>query len=202
MEVDMAKVKELRSRTGAGFMTCKKALSETNNDLDAALEKLRKENLSQAAKRAGRSAQQGVVTSYIHPGGRVGVLLELNCETDFVARTDEFEEFARDLAMQVAATSPLAVTREEVPADVVAKEREIYTEQGRNEGKPAEIAAKIAEGRLKKFFEERVLLEQTYVRDLDKPKKRTIQEFLQEKIALMGENVVIRRFSRFELGGE
>jgi elongation factor Ts len=202
MEYTMDQIKDLRERTGAGVMACKRALAETSGDVKAAADILRKENLAQAAKREGRTALQGLVESYIHPGGRVGVMLELNCETDFVARTDQFKNLARDLAMQIAASRPLAVTREGIPADLLEHERKIYAEQAANEGKPPEIAAKVAEGRIKKFYAETVLLEQVFVRDLDKPQKRTIQDLLQEEIARLGENLVIRRFARFELGSE
>jgi len=202
MEYTMDQLKDLRDRTGAGIMACKRALAETSGDVKAAAEILRKENLAQAAKREGRVASQGLVESYIHPGGRVGVLLELNCETDFVARTDDFRDLAHDLAIQIAAARPIAVNREGIPALLLESEQAIYMEQAANEGKPPEIARKVAEGRLKKFFGETVLLEQVFVRDLDKPQKRTIQDLMQEKIARLGENIVIRRFSRFELGSE
>jgi elongation factor Ts len=202
MDYTMDQLKDLRERTGAGVMACKKALAETGGDVKAAAEILRKENLAQAAKREGRVASQGLVESYIHPGGRVGVLVELNCETDFVARTDEFRNLAHDLAIQVAASRPIAVGRDDVPADLLENEKKIYMEQAANEGKPPAIAEKVAEGRVKKFYAESVLLDQVFVRDLDKSQKRTIHDLMQEKIALLGENLVIRRFSRFELGSE
>lgn len=202
MEYTMEQLKDLRDRTGAGIMACKRALAETSGDVKAAAEVLRKENLAQAAKREGRVASQGLVESYIHPGGRVGVLLELNCETDFVARTDDFKNLCHDICIQIAAARPIAVSREGIPAALLESETAIYMEQAKNEGKPAEIAAKVAEGRLKKFYGETVLLEQVFVRDLDKSQKRTIQDLVQEGIARLGENVVIKRFSRFELGTE
>ena len=205
MEISSTQVKELRERTGAGVMACKRALAECAGDVKAAEEKLRKQNLAQAASRAGRAARQGLVEAYIHPGGRVGVLVELNCETDFVARTDEFRALAHDLAIQVAASRPLAVTRDQLLAEkseLVEKEKAIYREQALHEGKSGEIVQRVAEGRLGKFFQETVLLEQPFVRDLDQPKKRTVEELLREKIGLLGENLVVRRFVRYELAAE
>ena len=202
MEISMGQIKELRERTGAGVMSCKKALSECEGDMEAATERLRKENLAQAAKRSGRSTTQGLIESYIHPGSRLGVLIEVNCETDFVARTDDFQSFVHDLAMQIAASRPISVTREGVPAEVLEHEKEIYREQARNEGKTEEIATRVAEGRLKKFYQEACLLEQVFVKDLDKTKKRTVEELLQETMGRLGENIVVKRFERFELGGD
>ena len=195
-EITATQVKELRERTGVSMMDCKKALGETDGDLDKAVEHLRKMGASSAAKKAGREASEGLVESYIHPGGRVGVLMEVNCETDFVARTDDFKALVRNLAMQVAATRPLCVRREEVPADLVAKEREIFAEQMRIEGKPANVIEKIVEGKLGRFFSEQCLLEQPYIRDTE----RTVDQLIKDTIAKIGENVVVRRFSRFELG--
>ncbi|WP_366921663.1 translation elongation factor Ts [Metallumcola ferriviriculae] len=189
-------VKELRESTGAGMMDCKKALQETNGDLDKAAEFLREKGLAAAAKKAGRVASEGVVESYIHGNGRIGVLVEINCETDFVAKTDDFKEMARNIAMQVAAANPMYVKREDVPKEQVDKERSILKSQALNEGKPEKIVEKMVEGRLDKFFKEICLLEQEYIRDPDK----TVGDLITEKIATIGENISIRRFSRFELG--
>lgn len=189
-------VKELREKTGAGMMDCKKALTETGGDLDKAVEYLREKGLAAAAKKAGRIAAEGLVDSYIHMGGRIGVLLEVNCEADFVARTDEFRAFVKDIAMQIAATNPQYLSREDVPEEVLEKEREILRIQAKNEGKPDKVIDKIVEGRINKYFTENCLLEQPYIRDTDK----TITELLKEKIAQIGENIAIRRFARFEMG--
>ncbi|WP_379151414.1 translation elongation factor Ts [Paenibacillus sp. sgz5001063] len=196
MAVDAKAVKELRERTGAGMLDCKKALEEANNDITKAAELLREKGLSAAANKAGRIATEGVVESYIHAGGRIGVLVEINCETDFVGKTDSFREFARDIAMQIAAANPLYVRREEVPAEAVEKEKEILKAQALNEGKPEKIVEKMVEGRISKFYEEYCLLEQAFVKDQDK----TISQLLNEKISTIGENISIRRFVRFELG--
>jgi len=189
-------VKELRQRTGAGMMDCKEALVATGGDLDRAVEVLRQKGLAKAARKAARVAAEGLVESYIHAGGRIGVLIEVNCETDFVARTPEFKSLCRDLAMQVAASKPEYVSREDVPAEVLEKEKSILRAQALNEGKPERIVDKIVEGRLAKFYEERCLLEQPFIRDLD----RSVKDYLAEKIAAIGENIVVRRFVRFELG--
>lgn len=189
-------VKELRERTGAGMMDCKKALSETNGDMEKAVDFLREKGLAAAAKKAGRIAAEGVVEAYIHGGGRIGVLLELNCETDFVAKTDGFHSLARDLAMQVAAAHPGYVAREEVPAEVLEHEREILRVQALNEGKPAHIVEKMIEGRLEKFYKETCLMEQAYIKDPDK----TITQVINESIAKIGEKISIRRFTRYQLG--
>ncbi|MFF2908589.1 MULTISPECIES: translation elongation factor Ts [Bacillales] len=196
MAVDAKAVKELRERTGAGMLDCKKALEEANNDITKAAELLREKGLSAAASKAGRVATEGVVESYIHAGGRIGVLVEINCETDFVGKTDSFKEFARDIAMQIAAANPLYVRREEVPQADVEKEKEILKAQALNEGKPEKIIEKMVEGRISKFYEEYCLLEQSFVKDPDK----TISQLLNEKISTIGENISIRRFVRFELG--
>ncbi|MFH5183201.1 translation elongation factor Ts [Paenibacillus sp. TAB 01] len=196
MAVNAASVKELRERTGAGMLDCKKALEEANGDLTKAADILREKGLSAAANKAGRIATEGVVESYIHAGGRIGVLVEVNCETDFVGKTDQFREFVRDVAMQIAAASPLYVRREEVPQDALDKEREILTAQALNEGKPANIVQKMVEGRLGKYYEEYCLMEQPFVKDPDK----TISQLVNEKVATIGENITIRRFARFELG--
>ncbi|MGB9887582.1 MAG: translation elongation factor Ts [Moorellales bacterium] len=189
-------VKELRQRTGAGVMDCKEALQATGGDLDRAVEFLRQKGLAKAAKKAARVAAEGLVEAYIHAGGRIGVLIEVNCETDFVARTPEFKALCRDLAMQVAASKPEYISREDVPAEVLEKEKAILKAQALNEGKPERVVDKIVEGRLQKFYEERCLLEQPFIRDLD----RSVKDYLAEKIATIGENIVVRRFVRFELG--
>ena len=196
MAVDAKAVKELRERTGAGMLDCKKALEEANNDITKAAELLREKGLSAAANKAGRIATEGTVESYIHAGGRIGVLVEINCETDFVGKTDSFKEFARDIAMQIAAANPLYVRREEVPAADVEKEKEILKNQALNEGKPEKIVEKMVEGRISKFYEEYCLLEQHFVKDPDK----TISQLLNEKITTIGKNTPIRRFVRYELG--
>ncbi|MFL1673963.1 translation elongation factor Ts [Paenibacillus dendritiformis] len=196
MAVSASAVKELREKTGAGMLDCKKALEEANGDLEKAAELLREKGLAAAAKKAGRVATEGVVESYIHAGGRIGVLVEINCETDFVAKTDQFKEFARDIAMQIAAASPKFVRREEVPQEEIEKEKEILKAQALNEGKPEKIIEKMVEGRINKYFEEFCLLEQSFIKDPDK----TIETLLNEKIAAIGENISIRRFVRYELG--
>lgn len=189
-------VKELRTLTGAGMMDCKKALVETDGDKEKAIVLLREKGLASAAKRAGRVAAQGVVDSYIHLGGKVGVLLEVNCETDFVARNEEFKSFVRDICLQVAATNPSYLNREDVPAAVVEEEKEILRKQALREDKPEKIVEKIISGRIEKYFQDNCLLEQPFVKD----DKITIQELLTEKMAKIGENIIIRRFARFEIG--
>ncbi|RKN86490.1 translation elongation factor Ts [Paenibacillus ginsengarvi] len=196
MAVTAQAVKELREKTGAGMLDCKKALEEANGDLTKASEILREKGLAAAAKKGDRVATEGAVESYIHAGGRIGVLVEVNCETDFVGKTDSFREFVRDIAMQIAATSPLYVGREEVPQEALDKEREILRNQALNEGKPAHIVDKMVEGRLSKYYEENCLLEQAFIKDQDK----TINTLLNEKVATIGEKISIRRFVRFELG--
>lgn len=189
-------VKELRERTGAGMMDCKKVLGETNGDLDKAVDLLREKGLAAAAKKAGRVAAEGVVESYIHGGGRIGVLVEVNCETDFVAKTDDFKALARDIAMQIAAANPTYVSREEVSADVIEHEKQVLRAQALNEGKPANIVEKMIEGRIEKYYKEICLLEQPFIKDTDK----TITQIVNEKIAKIGEKISIRRFVRFQLG--
>jgi len=196
MAITASMVKELREKTGAGMMDCKKALEEAGGDMNRAIEILREKGLAAAAKKAGRVTAEGLVESYIHGGGKIGVLVEVNCETDFVAKTDEFREFVRDIAMQIAAAAPRYVSRDEVPAEEIEKERQILRQQALNEGKPEHIVEKMVEGRLKKFFAEVCLLEQPFIKDPDK----TIEELLKEKIAKIGENITIRRFARFVLG--
>ncbi|HVM44108.1 MAG TPA: translation elongation factor Ts [Gemmatimonadales bacterium] len=189
-------VAELRRRTGAGMMDCKKALAESGGDFDKATEWLRAHGAARAEKRAERTAKQGLIEAYVHHSGKLGVLLELSCETDFVARTDDFKQLARDVAMHIAASAPLAVTAEELPAEVVERERRIYTEQVAQEGKPEAIRAKIVEGKLKKFYGEAVLLEQPYVKD----DTRTVGDIVKELSGKTGEKVAVRRFVRFQLG--
>lgn len=189
-------VKKLRTLTGAGMMDCKKALVEANGDQEKAVTLLREKGLASAAKRAGRIAAQGVVDAYIHMGGKVGVLVEVNCETDFVARNEEFKDFVKDICLQVAATNPLYLSRENVPVAILEQEKEILRKQALCEGKPEKIVEKIIGGRLEKFFQENCLLEQLFIKD----DKKTIQELLKEKMAKIGENIVIRRFIRFEMG--
>jgi len=195
-EISAQMVKELREKTGAGMMDCKKALQDANGDFEKAIEELRKKGIAKAAKREGREANQGVVESYIHAGSRLGVLVEVNCETDFVANTDEMKNFTRNVAMHIAASNPLAVRREDLNPELVAKEMNILREQTLAEGKPANIVEKIVTGRMEKFFSEVALLEQVYVKDPDK----TIKALLTETMAKVGENVEIRRFARFAVG--
>jgi len=196
MAVNASAVKELRERTGAGMLDCKKALDETNGDVTKAIEFLREKGLAATANKAGRIATEGTVESYIHAGGKIGVLVEINCETDFVGKTEQFRGFARDIAMQIAATNPRYVRREEVPQEDVEKEKEILKAQALNEGKPEKIIEKMVEGRISKFYEEFCLMEQSFIKDPDK----TIAAVLNEKINTIGENISIRRFARFELG--
>jgi elongation factor Ts len=196
MEISAQKVKELREKTGAGMMDCKKALMETGGDFEKASNYLREKGIAKAAGRAGRTANEGLVVSYIHPGDKLGVLLEVNCETDFVARTDDFKVFAKDVSMQIAATNPLAIKREDVDPKVVEAESEIYRQQALNEGKPEKILDKIVSGKLDKFFAETCLMEQPFVKDNEK----TITDLLNDLIAKIGENITIKRFARFRLG--
>ncbi len=189
-------VKELRERTGAGMMACKKALQETDGDIEKAIDKLREMGLASAAKKAGREAKEGKVTSYIHAGGKIGVLVEINCETDFVANTDDFNNLCKDIAMHIAAANPQYVSREEVPEDVLEKEKNIMKEQLKQQGKPENILDKIVEGKIEKFYEETCLLDQQFIKD-DSLK---IKDLIQNTIAKLGENVVIRRFARFQIG--
>ena len=196
MAIDAKDVKKLRDRTGAGMMDCKKALAECGADHEKAVEYLRVKGLAAAKKKAGRATGEGVIASYIHPGDKLGVLVEVDCETDFVARNDEFRAFVKDIAMHVAAADPIAVTREDVPAEVVERERKIAAEQAREQGKPDNIVEKIVEGRLQKFIAEITLLEQPFVKDPDK----TVKEYVEEAVAKFGENLVVTRFTRFKLG--
>jgi elongation factor Ts len=195
-EVSPTLVRELRERTGAGMMDCKKALTEVDGDVERALVYLREKGLAAAAKRAGRTAADGVVSSYIHAGGKIGVLIEVNCETDFVARTEDFQGLVKELAMQIAAANPRYVRREEVPADVLAQERSIYSAQAANSGKPAPVIEKMVNGKVEKFFADVCLLEQPFIKDPDKP----VSQLISDAVAKLGENVVVRRFARFQLG--
>ena len=197
-EITAKAVQELRKKTGLGMMDCKKALQETDGDLEKAVEHLRKQGMSAVEKRAGRDASDGLIESYIHQGSRLGVLVEVNCETDFVARTDDFHIFAKDIAMHIAASQPLAVDRESIPAEAVEKEKAIFLEQAKNEGKPENIAEKIVEGRLEKYYQENCVLEQVFVKNPD----QTIDEVITELTAKIGEKISVRRFERFVLGGE
>ena len=194
--ITAAQVKELREKTGSGFMDCKKALVETGGDMDKAIEFLRKKGLADAGKRMGRVASEGTVHAYIHGGGRIGVLVEVNCETDFVARTDDFQTLVKDIAMHIAATNPLYVRREDVPESVQAKEKEIYAAQARATGKPEKVIERIVAGKLEKYFKENCLLEQPFVKDTDK----TVLDYVKETIAKTGENISVRRFVRYHLG--
>lgn len=192
----LALVKELRERTGVGVVDCQKALTESGGDVEKAITSLREKGLAAAAKRAGRSAAQGVVGSYIHGGGKIGVLLEVNCETDFVARTEEFQKLVKDVAMQIAATNPRYVRRDEVSEAERAREREIYRVQTEQSGKPATVIDRIVDGKMEKFFSDVCLLEQPFIREPGK----TIEQLLKEVVARTGENVIIRRFARFQIG--
>ena len=196
MDISTELVKDLRQRTGAGIMDCKTALRESKGDMEGAIDYLRRKGLAAAAKRAGRVVTEGLVSSYIHAGGKIGVLVEINCETDFVARTEDFQLFVKNVAMHIAATSPQYITREEVEPDVVEKERDIYRTQAREGGKPEKVIEKIVDGKLERFFSEVCLLEQTYIKDSE----LTVKEVLDALIAKIGENITIRRFARFQLG--
>jgi elongation factor Ts len=194
--MSMEMIKELRARTGAGILDCKKALAEVGEDIEKAVDFLREKGLAKAAKKAGREASEGSVFSYIHTNSKVGTLLELNCETDFVARTDEFKNLGKEISMHIAAASPLYVSPDEVPGEDLEREKEIYKKQALEQGKPEHIVDKIAEGRVQKFYEESCLLEQAYVRNPDKK----IKDLVTEEIAKLGENIIVRRFSRFSIG--
>lgn len=196
MAITAAQVKELRDITGAGMMDCKKALSETDGDIEKAIEYLRKKGLQKVEKKAGRQTSEGIIQSYIHPGSRLGVLVEINCETDFVARTEEFQNFAKDIAMHIAASKPLAIEREQISQELIDKELEIYRAQMREQGKPEQIIEKIVTGKIDKYYQEVCLMEQNFVKDPDK----TVKELLNEKISKLGENMSIRRFVRYQLG--
>lgn len=194
--MDQEKVRDLRARTGAGIVDCTNALAEADDDVDTAVDILRKKGLASAAKKVGRITQEGVVDAYIHPGDRLGVLLEVNCETDFVARTQEFKRFVRDIALQIAASEPIAVDRKELPSEVIEREKEIYASMVKNSKKPSETIEKIVQGKLEKFYSDVCLLEQPFV----KIPGKTVSEYIKEQIAKFGENIVVRRFVRFRLG--
>src|SRR5574338_748354 len=189
-------VKDLREKRGAGILDCQKALTENGNDVDKAVDYLRQKGLAAAAKKAGRETNQGLIHSYIHMGGKIGVLIEVNCETDFVARNEEFRAFVNDLALQVAASSPSYVRREDVPADTIAKEKSIYEAQAKEMGKPPAAWPKIVEGKLDKYYQENCLLDQAFIKD----PSVTVKDLLAQKIAKIGENMVVRRFTRYQLG--
>lgn len=197
MKITSQMVKELRDKTNAGMMDCKKALTETEGDMEKAVDLLRQKGLAVAAKRADRATSEGIVECYIHAGGKLGVMVEVGCETDFVAKTDDFKNFARDIAMHVAAVNPVSVSREDVPADYVAREQEIYKNQALESGKPENIVDKIVSGKIEKFLSEICLMEQKYVKNPD----LSIQDLLNELVAKMGENISIKRFARFQIGG-
>ena len=196
MEITASIVKELRERTGVGMMDCKKALMESNGDIEKSIEYLRKKGIATAQKRGGRSTSEGQIQSYIHAGGKIGVLVEINCETDFTGKNDDFTEFVKNVAMHIAASNPIAVNREGIPENVINKEKEIYETQAKESGKPENVIQKIVEGKISKFYAETTLLGQQYVKNPD----ITIQDLVNEMIAKTGENIVINRFVRFQLG--
>lgn len=196
MEISAQQVKQLREQTGAGMMECKKALSDTSGNFEDAVKLLRERGIARASTKSGRETSEGLIAPYIHPGDKLGVLVEIACETDFVARTDQFRQFSRNVAMHIAASSPSCVRREEIDPKLVEQEREIYRTQARNEGKPEKILDKIVDGKVEKYFSEVVLMEQPYVKDNDK----TVGDYLKETIGSLGENIQIRRFCRFRLG--
>ena len=196
MSVDAKVVKVLREKTGAGMMDCKRALVETNGDLAKAIEELRKAGVAKAEKKGSRTAQEGLIYSYIHHGGRLGVLLEVNCETDFVAKTDGFKELVHNLSIQIAATNPVSSSRDSVPKDLVKKEKNIYMEQAKSSKKPENVIEKIVEGKMDKYFQENCLLEQPFIKDPDK----TIKDLITETIATLGENIAVGRYIRFAIG--
>jgi len=198
MEINAKMVQELRQRTGVGMMDCKKALQESNGNMESAIEYLRVKGLASASKREGKATGEGLIISYIHPGNKLGVLVEVNCETDFVARTAEFKELAKDLAMQVAASAPLFVKREDIPSDFIGDEKRIFMEQARQSGKPDKILEKIVEGKLDKHLSTICLLEQPFIKDNDK----TVDDLIKDYKVKFGENIVVRRFTRFKMGEE
>ncbi len=198
MAITSKMVKDLRDKTQAGMMDCKKALEKTDGDMEKAVDLLRQKGLAIAAKRAGRATSEGVIETYIHAGGKLGVMVELGCETDFVAKNDDFREFARDIAMHIAASNPLAISREEVPADVIAREKEIYIQQAIDSGKPQAIAEKMVTGKIEKYLAEIALLEQKFVKNPD----MSIQDLLNALVGKIGENISIKRFARFQIGVE
>ncbi len=198
MTIDAKLVKQLRDKTGAGMMDCKKALKESGGDLEKAIDFLRKSGIAKAEKKGSRLAKEGLVFSYIHHGGKLGVLLEIGCETDFVAKTDDFNKLSHDIAMQVAATNPISISKEDVPETVIAREKDIYTDQAKSSGKPDNIIEKMVLGRLNKFYQENCLLEQAFIKDPDKK----VKDLVTETIATLGENITVNRFTRFAVGEE
>lgn len=196
MDINAKVIKELRERTGAGVMECKEALKEANGDIEKAIEILRKKGALKAEKKASRSANEGLIGAYIHAGGKIGVLVEVNCETDFVARTDEFQQLVKDIAMQIAAMSPEYISREDVPPEVIEKEKEIYREEALRSGKPEKVVEKIVEGKLEKFYQEKCLLEQPFIKD----ESKKVKDLITEVIAKLGENIRVSRFVRFQVG--
>jgi len=196
MDITPKRVMELRDKTGAGMMDCKRALQDADGDFQKAIKLLREKGLSQVAKRAGKEAKEGTIFSYIHPGSKIGVMLEINCETDFVARTADFQALGKELTMQIAAASPLVVRREELSQEIVEREREIYRNQAAATGKPANVIDKIVEGKLEKFYHEACLLDQPYIKN----DEETVGRFVTDVVAKLGENIIVRRFSRFQLG--
>ncbi len=196
MTIEAKIVKELRDKTGAGMMDCKNALKESDGDIEKAIDFLRKAGVAKAEKKGSRDTKEGIVYSYIHAGGRLGVLIEVNCETDFVAKTEGFIELTHNLAMQIAATNPIALDRESIPESVISKEKEIYTDQAQTSGKPENIIEKMVDGRMSKFFQENCLIEQAYIKDSEKK----VSELLTESIATLGENIIISRYVRFAVG--
>ena len=198
MSIDAKQVKELRDKTGSGMMDCKKALIESGGDVEKAIKILREKGLSAAAKRSDREVKEGQIFCYIHPGAQIGVMVEINCETDFVARTDDFQQLGKDVAMQVAASAPLALTREELDQDIVEKERDIFKNQALQAGKPENIVDKIIEGKMEKFFSEVCLIEQPFIKD----DKMTVEDLVKAAIGKIGENIEINRFARFEVGAD
>jgi len=196
LEISASMVKELREKTGVGIMDCKMALNECDGDLEKSIEYLRKKGIATAQKRGGRSTSEGQIQSYIHGGGKIGVMVEINCETDFTGKNDDFAEFAKNVAMHIAASNPVSVDRDGIPSDILEKEKEIYASQAKESGKPEKVIEKIVEGKINKFFAESTLLEQQYVKNSD----ITIQDLLNEMIAKTGENILISRFIRYQLG--
>ncbi|MDH3346270.1 MAG: translation elongation factor Ts [Kiritimatiellaceae bacterium] len=196
MAISAKQVKELRDKTGAGMMDCKKALGETNGDVEAAVDFLRQKGILKAAKKAGRATREGQIGAYIHPGSKIGVLVEINCETDFAARTEAFSDMVKNIAMQIAAASPICVRREELSEDVLERERNVYRAQALESGKPENVIDKIVDGKMRKYYEDACLLEQSYIRDSDKK----VEDIIKETVAELGENIHVARFSRFQLG--
>jgi elongation factor Ts len=196
VDISAALVKELREKTGVGIMDCKKALKECQGDITKAVDYLRKKGIATAKKRGGRQTSEGQIQSYVHGGGKIGVMVEVNCETDFTGKTDDFSQFAKDIAMQIAATNPISIDREGVPSDILDREKEIYATQAKETGKPEKVIEKIVEGKMRKFYSEACLMEQPFVKNPD----ITVQDLLNEMMAKTGENVLIRRFARYQLG--